>query len=235
MNKFLCNICNQGNSNKKWIPVSVSNLEEIIGRKIENKNLRKNIVYNLQFLQFIIEYTKQLYLTSVIYTLSCKVFVVITVSIIEGILFHEIKKRGVQKKSVWNFLKKIVSNESEILKGKKIRIEANFFEKLEEEKDEEMKFEQILNIAESKKILGEDHAVYEKMKGLKKLRNKIHLHDIKNESDNDYNNYDDTKIELAKDVLLYVLVNHFNISDEERENHFNFLNPKTSSEDYGII
>ena len=235
MNKFLCNICNQGNSNKKWIPVSVSNLEEIIGRKIENKNLRKNIVYNLQFLQFIIEYTKQLYLTSVIYTLSCKVFVVITVSIIEGILFHEIKKRGVQKKSVWNFLKKIVSNESEILKGKKIRIEANFFEKLEEEKDEEMKFEQILNIAESKKILGEDHAVYEKMKGLKKLRNKIHLHDIKNESDNDYNNYDDTKIELAKDVLLYVLVNHFNISDEERQNHFNFLNPKTSSEDYGII
>jgi hypothetical protein len=229
MDKFLCNICNQNTYEKKWIPTTVSDFEEIIGRKINYKNLRKNIVYNLQFLQFINEYVSQIYLTSVIYTLTCKIFVIITAGIIEGILFYEINARELQKKSIWNFLKSIVSNENVLFDGKTLKLETSIFEKLENEKDEEMKFEQMLNIAESKNIFGTDHKIYEKLNGLRKLRNKVHIHIIEHFNDTDYNNYDYTKIELAKDVLLYILKNHFQLTDNEVDNKFDFLKAKSDA------
>ncbi len=225
--KLLCNQCNKVDGNSKWLPISIDNYSNIIARKISldersyRYSLNKNICYNLQYLQYLVECFDQIYLTSVLYTLNVKMFVIVAASIMEAILYHEIIDKNLQNKSIWYLIKKIISNESKI-KEEEIRLETHIFHR-SIEKNEEMTFDQMLSKAESKLLLGEDHNIYAKIKILRKLRNKVHLHLTDSRYDNDYANFNFEQLDLAKKTLLDIFEIYFSLSKEEINTTFSFL------------
>ena len=225
--KILCNICNSQPDHTKWLPETVSVYESIISRKISiddssyKKALNKNICYNLQYLEYISECIKQLYLTSSIYTQNVKTFVIVSASIIEGILYHELKQNNLQSKTVWNYIKDIVS-ETRIFE-KEIRLETKTFEKLTDEKDSDMTFDQMINKVESKKLLGDNHGIYAKINIIRQLRNKVHIHIARSSAESDYNSFNLEKLNLAKKTLYEILYYYFQITETENNEIFQYL------------
>lgn len=156
-------------------------------------------------------------------TQNYKIFIIIACSIIEAILFYEIKKSGNEKRSIWNLIKKIKSNEAKIFENKTYKLETFVYEKLNEEKKEEMRFQQILNISQSKKLLKCDESIFENIKELKNLRNKLHLQSIEFDRDTDWNNFSSEKYILGRKTLLEILKMYFNLSQFEIDNKFKYL------------
>jgi len=226
INYVLCKYCSSIDGNFRWLPKSVNSYSEIIERKIVLNNntyqysLNKNISYSLQYLEYLSKCFDELNLTSVLYTLNVKFFLITAASIIEAILYHEIKSNNLQNKSVWNFIKKMISNGN--IEEKSIRLETSIFEECAE-KEEDMTFDQMLSKIESKKLLGEDHNIYAKINILRKLRNKVHLQLSNSKDDNDYFNFDYRRLTLAKKTLLDILIYYFSLKKEDVENCFYFL------------
>lgn len=225
--KILCKKCNSQADNERWLPTPVDSYEIIVSRKIPlsdsdyRKALNKNICYNLQYLEYISECTNQLYLTSSLYTQCVKTFVIVAASIIEGILYHELKSNGLNSKSFWNYIKDVIS-ETKIF-DRDIRMETKTFEKLSTEKDLDMTFDQMLNKVEAKKLLGKGHDVYAKINIIRKLRNKIHIHIGKSGFDSDYNSFDFEKLNLAKETLHEILTFYFQLNEDEERDIFKYL------------
>lgn len=229
--KMLCKKCNSQADNEKWLPVSVEIYSDIVSRKIlaidtdYRKALNKNICYNLQYLEYISECIKQLYLTSSIYTQNVKTFVIVSASIIEGILYHELKSNNFHSKTIWNYIKDIVS-ETKIF-DKEVRLETKTFEKLPFEKDLDMKFDQMINKIESRKLLGEDHNIYAKINIIRQLRNKVHIHIVSSSLESDYNSFDFEKLNLVKTTLYEILSYYFQLTDDEKNRIFQYLEVKS--------
>jgi tRNA A37 threonylcarbamoyltransferase TsaD len=77
-----------GDEDKPWYPFSISGLESILKKLLNSNNnyehvyaLRKNIAYNLQYLQF-----QDIKLSSVLYTQAIKSVVLVGCGIIESLL-----------------------------------------------------------------------------------------------------------------------------------------------------
>ena len=71
--------------------------------------------------------------------------------------------------------------------------------------DIEMKFIDMCKRAEKTKILGVDSDVYSKMSYLRKLRNRIHIHSVEHDRDNDFWIFSNKDKELMDSVLISVL------------------------------
>lgn len=200
---MLCKGCNSQSDHEKWLPTQINVYESIISRKIFPSNsdyraaLNKNICYNLQYLEFLSECIKQLYLTSVVYTQNTKMFVIIAGSIIEGILYHEIKINNLYSRSIWRYIQKVISNERKILETD-LRLETHIYQKLTDEIETEMTFDQMLSKAEAKYLLGDDHSIYSQIKIIRQLRNKIHIHVAGSSIDSDYNSFGYEQMDTAK-------------------------------------
>jgi hypothetical protein len=223
----LCKKCIKLLDNEKWLPTPVDIYSGIISRKIPDRDinymkaLNRNICYNLQYLEYISECTKQLDLTSSIYTQNVKTFLIVSASIIEGILFHELKSNNLHSKTIWNYIKDIIS-ETNIFE-KEIRLEIKTFEKLSNEKDLDMTFDQMINKVESKKLLGTNHDIYAKINIIRQLRNKVHIHIAGSNLESDYNSFDFRKLELAKKTLHEILVYYFQLTEIEDNKIFQYL------------
>lgn len=225
--KMLCKKCNLQKDNEKWLPTPVETYSDIVSRKISavdtdyRKALNKNICYNLQYLEYISECITQLYFTSSIYTQNVKTFVIVSASIIEGILYHELKSNNFHSKTIWNYIKDIIS-ETKIFE-KEIRLETKTFEKLPFEKDLDMTFDQMINKIESKKLLGENHDIYAKINIIRQLRNKVHIHIARSSLESDYNSFDFEKLNLVKKTLHEILNYYFHLTDIENSEIFQYL------------
>ena len=79
------------------------------------------------------------------------------------------------------------------------------FEKLETEVAMSMTFDQLIKKIESKKLFGQNFQIYFKLKPLRQLRNKIHIHDSENSGDTDWYNFNQTEYKLIKEVLFEIL------------------------------
>lgn len=261
----LCKICNKDGREAPWLPISLTNIESILLRKIPGNSpqdyypikngkiermtlptpnsyeygLRKNICYSLQYLEYLLCTDNQLHLTSVLTFQNYKTFIIVSAGIVEGILYHELKSNGINKKSDLNSLGK--TSVQKTLYGKLHTFVTEIFEHSEKLHEEDMTFDQMISIVESKKLLGEDHQIYSDINALRKLRNKIHIHLAKTRHETDYNSFDYKKLYFAKDTLLDVLIKYFSLSKDEVENHFSFLSTNDESltleeaQDLGII
>lgn len=77
----------------------------------------------------------------------------------------------------------------------------------------EIKFQWLLKKVESKNIYPAlEHDNFAKIKGLQRLRNKLHLHLANSPEQSDYNSFSVTDINFANDVLLNVL-DHYSTDD----------------------
>lgn len=192
----------------RWAPHKVSEYECFLSennfRGIKT-GLRKNIAYSLQYLEFLQLQIGELKLHSVIETHIQKSYIIITAGIIESIFYFILKKSGNYKKEEWKVLRKPVHTNIFDDDGKKQKYTILLYEKLEHPEEGEMDFEAMINKVQDKKLISISGRAFPYIKGLKRLRNKVHLQGCQQDSDTDYLKICECDYLLARYILHLVL------------------------------
>ena len=179
-----------------WYPVPVDTYRDIlkIDTTVENHTaLLNNICYNLQYLEFLEKEFKELEVSSVIYVMMVKSYVLAGSSIIEGLFSNLIRQKG------WEL-------SPETRKERKIG-KYNFEEK-------------IAIIEEQCKENSIESSIIADIDKLRKLRNRIHLQMTNDITDHDYNAFNATvKTETGK--LMYDILTSSVFSNSPE--YFDFL------------
>ena len=192
----------------RWHPTLVREFEEILSRGIfegMNRELRKNIVYSLQYLQFLQLELEEFHLHDVVKKQLIKTYIITAMSIIEGVFHHVVIEKGYQKKLEWKIIgtpkHTNVFQEDSVTKKHIITTEM----KLQKPENDRMDFEYLITKVQEKKLISLSGRKYPKLKALKRLRNKVHLHVIRYENDTDYLGISDNDYLLARYYLYAVL------------------------------
>lgn len=192
----------------RWSPSTVSDFEKAFSvgsYRGMPKALRKNIAYSLQYLQYIQLQFDELKLHSVISTQLCKSYVIIAMSIIEGVFYHLLKSNDQYKKEDWEELGKPIQTNAFEEAGLKKKHSITTLIKLNVPKEGRMDFESMIQKVRSNHLLKLPQSAYPFIKDLKNVRNKVHLHISKDDNDTDYNKLSDVEYYLARLTLYKVL------------------------------
>lgn len=166
--------------------------------------LRKNIVYSLQYLQYIQLQIDELKLHDVIYTQLVKSYIIIAMSIVEGVFYHLLKSNNLQKKEEWEEIEKVHTNVFKRSDDIKYKTIVTTFKMLSNPIDGRMDFESMIARVRSKNLIKLNNAAYPY---IKEIRNKVHLHISKDSNDTDYKKLSYVDYYLARYVLYRILTN----------------------------
>ncbi|WP_405210473.1 hypothetical protein [Dokdonia sp. Asnod2-E02] len=214
----------------KWYPISISSLEMHLGCLIKTNQclpyskvypLRKNIAYSLQYIEFLNKIRTDIYMTDVLLTQNIKSILVHGTTIIEAIFYYLIEINGLANKTEWIESKRVKTSEYE-LNGKKVKNEVVLFEKTENPIKTTMTFDQMSKKVEKKKLLGNKFKNYSRINALRKLRNKIHIHDTKHNFDTDWNNFNYKELVLIYDILHSIITSDL-FKESTYRKRFNYL------------
>lgn len=224
MNKLIRNEENEA----KWIPTPIYSIERYLFKKIipisgfpHTHALRKNISYNIQYLQFLNRCLLDIKLTSVVYVEIVKNFIIIGCGIMESLLTYLLIRKGLYKKSEWE-LEYIMPGNPKKIDDIWKRADTYIYEKTTL-KISEMNFDSMLKKSESKKVLGSNHTIYSKLKYLRKLRNKIHLQAIDTPNDTDWNRFSSIDLTAMGQVLYFTFINNIFRPSYDEKLYFEFL------------
>ncbi len=196
-----------------WYPASIATLEEHLGFLIfkndyfspnEAYPIIKNISYSLQYIEFLNRVILDISMSSVIWRQNVKSFVVHGAAVIEAIFNVLVITTGHANKELWKKVSTLKSPEY-VLSGASYKNETNIMTKLAEPVISQMTFDQLAKKVERKKLLGNSFTSYSKIKPIRQLRNKIHIHDSDHLNDTDWNNFNKSELELISNVLFHVL------------------------------
>ena len=210
--------------NKRWYQASIANLEHHLSFLISKNKyfddeeahpIRKNISYSLQYIEFLNRILNDISLSDVLITQKIKSFVVHGAAVLEAIFNFLVVSKGHGKQLYWKNMNTHVSPEYS-LNNVKYQNETNIKVKLEKPIKSQMAFDQLAKKIESKKLLGNSFASYSKIKPIRQLRNKIHIHDAAHIGDTDWNNFNVSEFQLVSDVLFQVLTSEIFVGS----NHF---------------
>jgi hypothetical protein len=194
--------------NDRWSPTIIPHFEELLSQGLlsgMDKNLKKNIAYSLQYLQYIELQLKELNLHSVIITMLYKSFIITGVSIIEGIFYHLLKSNNLWKQEEWELEIKVSSNPVQY--GADIKkVETHVFKKVPKI-DGEMTLDSMIKKIEGKKLLDISHKAFPYIKRLKRLRNKVHLQIKDHPNDTDWWSFNNIDYLWMKYILHIILTN----------------------------
>ncbi len=216
-------------SNDKWYPISIHNLEEHLHVFIKpNKDflysdinpLMKNIAYSLQYIEFLNQVNIDINLSSVLENQNVKSFIVHGASIIEALFNYVVISAGYGNTTTLASVKKLRSPHYQI-GDKKYLNEIEIFEYINEEKVMTT-FDQLAKKVESYKLLGKDFQKYSQVSKIRKLRNKIHIHDNDNILDTDWWNFSNEEYILIKGTLHAILTSAL-FKDSSHLDKFNYL------------
>ena len=164
-----------------------------------------NISYSIQYLEFLNYQLKATALHSTVKSQTIKTFVVVSMSVVEGILFYVLYSNSELPSEEWETIKKELKS-SEFIDGeRRKRILTTLQEKLEEPKTRTPTLDPMLKRVEKKKLLGIDTDIYKTLNHLRKLRNKVHIQDVTTRLDTDWNTFSEKEFAQSKSVLLSVL------------------------------
>ena len=173
-------------SEDRWYPVRLDNFKNLIKKgSLSNMDdeIRRNIGYSMQYLQFLDLQIKDLVMSGVIETMVYKNYVITSVSIIESLFEEIIRFNNLQSTDYYEVQGKFIdSNEFIDTDGIYKKIRTQILVKLDKPKEIQMKFDDIIkkikNRNRNKKILNVDHNVILALDRFRKLRNKVHLSNI---------------------------------------------------------
>ena len=208
----------------RWSPSMVCEFERALYQGAFNgmkHELRKNIVYSLQYLQYIQLQLEELILHSVITTQLWKSYIIISMGIVEGIFYHLLKVSGNQNKTEWEEKSRVSTN---VYKdsGVDTKNEIITYRKLSTAVEARMDFEAMIAKVRSKHLLKLPQAAYPYIKELKEIRNKVHLHISKKDYETDYNKLSVVDYYLARYVLYRILTDGV-FSPEKYGNKFDWI------------
>lgn len=212
-----------------WYPTSVENLNSLLEKVIYQGRgfvhvyaLRKNISYNLQYLEFLDQILLDIKLSGVLTKQIYKNFVIVGCSIMESLLAYLLIKAGHYKMTNWE-LKNVIQGQEKNVEEERIRIDCHLYRKLKTKKRKKMDFDAMIKKAESKKILGSEHSIYAKLQYLRKLRNKVHLHIIDEPTDTDWNAFQLQHLRAMGQVIHSVFTSSIFKPSKKEQKYFNYL------------
>lgn len=209
---------------ERWYPTSIEKYKTYIKLDMKIKGseeLRKNIAYNLQYLEYIKKQQDELKLSEVIYVMLCKSYIISGMGIIEGLFTNLLKSKDFWNKTTWQSIGIIKSNENKF-EEKTIKIETEIFEKIDEY-EMRMDLDSIIKKIESRKILTIEHKNFPMLKKLRDLRNRVHLQQSNNRFDTDYHNFSCSEKEEMGNILYAVLTNEIFCSLPQHSEIYDFL------------
>jgi hypothetical protein len=224
MESFVTDILTLKHEKKTWYPASIQSFDNHLSFLISVNDffdasqaypIKKNISYSLQYIEFLNRVLKDISLSTVLLTQNIKSFVVHGAAVLEAIFNFLVVSKGYGNKVTWQKVNTHGSPEYS-LNGIKYKNETNIMTKLEEPVKAQMTFDQLAKKVESKKLLGGSFASYSKIKPIRQLRNKIHIHDSDHLTDTDWNNFNDSEFKLVSNVLYQVLTSEVFVGS----NHF---------------
>ena len=138
----LCHTCNA----TRWYPsATISKLDPLLHQIVSPSDnisndyeIRRNIAYNLQYLEYLDLTIKELNLSDVLLTQSYKTFIITGISIVEAIFYSIIHKQGKQTKKSWEEAKSISSNVFKTKDGNECKILNTVLIKLDDPNDSDM-------------------------------------------------------------------------------------------------
>lgn len=232
MNEKMTQLTKKSENGATWYPISIDKLDSLLIKVIHQSKgtgfihvyaLRKNISYNLQYLEFIDRYLSDLKLSTVIITQTYKMFILVGCSIVESLLDYLLIKSGHHAKTIWK-LDLIAHGNEKPFNDKRIKVDSHIYTRLSTPKWEEMTFDAMIKKAEKKKILGSSNPnIYPRLKHLRKLRNKVHLQSIDEPTDTDWNSFPPSELHAMAEVIHLIFTGSlFRPSKEERA-YFSYL------------
>lgn len=178
--------------NNTWYPVPIDIYKSVfkIDTSIEkHEALLKNVCYNTQYLEFLEKEFAELNVSSAIYAMLVKTYVITSGAILEGLFYNLIVQKG------W-------------------KLSEEYRKKYNISKKSKSGFaEQIAILEEQSEKNSTDTSIISSIKSLKNLRNRIHLESGKTMTDHDYNVFNETvKRETGK--LMYEILTSSEISND---------------------
>ncbi|MES9912832.1 MAG: hypothetical protein ABW126_10605 [Candidatus Sedimenticola sp. 4PFRAG1] len=206
-----------------WYPVSISRLESLLGKVVYSGRgydhsyaLRKNIAYNLQYIEFQDRVLQDIKLSSVLYTQTIKAMVLVGSGITESLLHFLLIVNDAHSTTEWKEKCKFKGNQKR-LDGEYVRLDSILYEKLPNKELKHMTFDAMIKCARSNRILGGGPVIYQKLEALRRLRNKVHLQVINNPTDTDWNSFNASDLsDLCKVVYSIFTSSLFSPSSDER-------------------
>lgn len=213
-----------------WYPATIHELDNFLQSAIHTGRgyrhvyaLRKNLAYNLQYLEFLMQCLNDLKVSSVIEKQIWKNVIIVGCGVIESLLHFLLVAGGHQKKTEWE-LAHVASGNPQKMDERTVRIDSHIYRKLNSPKNETMTFDSMLKRAEKKKVLGNDHSIHAKLNRLRGLRNRIHLQEIGDATDTDWNAVEENDFATMKAVLHAILTGPVFQPTEDQKSHFAYLN-----------
>lgn len=210
---------------QRWHPTSVNAFESKLSSgayRGMSREIRKNIAYSLQYLQFLQMEFEELHLHEIIATHIIKTYVISAMGIIEAIFHHIVKSKGYQKKLQWEPGEGKHTNTFRDGEGEK-RYVVTVDKKLNPPVDAQMDFEYLINKVQEKKIIELTHKAYPHLKALKRIRNKVHLQIVRFENDTDYMGISFYDYLLMRYLLYSILTDP--IFEQSDRTSFSFILP----------
>lgn len=138
-----------------WYPVSIRKLDHLLKKVVRRDRgyshpyaLRKNIAYNLQYIQFVDRYVQDLKLSSVLQKQSWKAFIVVGSGIIESLLHFLLVAHALDNTTEWD-RKAILPGNPKRVEGKYVKADTHLYERLSSPDSVPMTFDAMLKKAEA--------------------------------------------------------------------------------------
>ncbi len=213
------------NSKDFFRPTQISDFDKVLridARYTEGSYpLSRNIMYSLQYLQYIQNQLDSGKFTSVIYIKLYKTYIVEALGIIEALFTCLLKANGKWAKD--NYLPIIDERTNEFIKdGKHYRLQTVLLERTDCNV-KRLDFETILNKVSQNKLIEINGKAFGVIKNLKALRNKVHLHLAETSDDTDWNSFSKTDYLWARYTLFIIMTNSLFIRDSSQAIIYDFL------------
>jgi Cu/Ag efflux protein CusF len=212
-----------------WYPSSIGRLEGLLenaiytGRGYQHSYaLRKNLAYNLQYIQFQDRILQDIKLSSVLYTQTVKTMVLVGCGVIESILHFMLIVNDVHSTTEWKEKAKFKGSQKKI-DGAHVKIDTIMYEKLANPELKHMTFDAMIKSAKANNIFGTGPAIYQKLDGLRTLRNKVHLQVINEPRDTDWNSFNSVHLSDICKVLHAVMTSSIFSPTTDQKAYFVYL------------
>lgn len=198
-------------SNEFWCPAAVQHYHDYIQRGLPQhafvtyrRAYIRNISYALQYMEYTSHQLANTPLHNVIANQLRKTFIITGCGVIESMLWILLKGHNKQKQDWWEEIQCRETNGfSE--NGNEFKYEVRHYRKRPTPVDIEMKFIDMCRRAEKQKVLGISSDVYATIGHLRGLRNRVHIHAVQHDRDNDWWVIKSQDSSTMKDVLRAVL------------------------------
>lgn len=198
-----------------WLPTGIPDIINSFNFDYKEM-LKKNLAYNIQYLQYLSKNIDEEKTTSVLYMMRYKTFIVTSMSVIEAIFIILLNERNlipvVEWKDGTHHHKDIDDN----------TIEVSFKRKRVSPQKKKIKFDESIHLMESNEVLKSTDPMYSVIRVLQDLRNRLHLDKADQLMDSDYNSFGEGTYKITK-LILYNILNNEIVSRDNK--YLEFLKP----------